>query len=491
MWVTDAQVKTMRKQIQNDENLTHAAMKAGMDRKTARRYRDNQILPSHPRPERTWRTRPDPFEDHWPEILRQLEEAPGLDARTLFEDLVERVPGRYQENQLRTLQRRVREWRMKQGPDQPVRFPQEHRPGEAMQTDFTVCDELGVTIAGEPFAHMLCHPVLPYSNWEWASICHSESILSLRCGVQAALRELGAMPRYHQTDHSTAATHNLEDGREFNRAYADWMATIGMEPRTTQVGAKEQNGDVESLNGALKRRLEQQLLKRGSRDFATEDDYRLLIEATARKANAGRSRRLQLEREHLQPLKNAWYPEYQEEDVRVTPWSTVRIKFNTYSVPSRLIGFRVRARIYLDRIEIWSGGTKDLSFPRLAGRHGHQIDYRHVIHSLVRKPGAFARYRYQEDLFPSLVFRRAYDVLATRHVERIAEMQYIRLLQLAADVSQQAVEQFLAEKLEAGEPIVADEVAAAVKPRPPAPPQIPKFQADLRTYDRLLTGVRA
>src|SRR5205814_5892857 len=145
---------------------------------------------------------------------------------------------------------------------------------EAAQTDFTWMTELAITIAGQLFVHMLCVMVLPFSNWQWATVCLSESMAALRRGVQAALFQLGRVPEYHQTDNSTAATHRIPDGHEahvegrkrpFNDDYLALMRHFGMTPRTTEVGAKEQNGDVEAANGAFKRRLEQELLVRGSR----------------------------------------------------------------------------------------------------------------------------------------------------------------------------------------------------------------------------------
>lgn len=210
MAVTDAQVKRMRREIDKHGNLEHAALKAGIDRKTARMYRDRGDLPSQSAlGERGWRTRADPFEEVWPEMRGKLEAAPSLDAKTLFDELLERRPGEFEPGQLRTLQRKVKRWRALHGPEKEVYFSQEHRPGEAMQTDFTNCNELGVTIAGDEFLHLLCHSVLPYSNWEWATICFSESMPAMRAGVQAALQHLGGRPRFHQTDHSTAATHAI------------------------------------------------------------------------------------------------------------------------------------------------------------------------------------------------------------------------------------------------------------------------------------------
>ncbi len=264
-----------------------AGLKAGMGRKAAARYIKAGKLPSDLERPRDWRTRSDPFEDVWPEIKQRLVDAAELEAKTLFEDLLEREPERFAPGQLRTLQRRVKQWRAQEGPDKTVFFAQLHRPGEAAQTDFTWATELGITIGGELFEHMLCHFVLPYSNWEAVTVCHSESMLALKRGIQEAVFQLGRVPTYHQTDHSTAATHNIPTRKEgtedrasgsdkprgFNEDYLALMRHLGMTPRTIQVGEKEQNGDVEALNGALKRRMAQQLLLRGSKDFENLAQY--------------------------------------------------------------------------------------------------------------------------------------------------------------------------------------------------------------------------
>jgi len=135
-------------------------------------------------------------------------------------------------------------------------------------------NSLAITIAGQPYEHLLCHCVLPYSNWSWGTPCLSESMAALKKGVQAALFRLGRKPVFHQTDNSTAATHRLDTGkRDFNEEYLEVMQHFGMKPRTIQVGKKEQNGDVEACNGAAKRYIDQQLMLRGSRDFDSHDEY--------------------------------------------------------------------------------------------------------------------------------------------------------------------------------------------------------------------------
>jgi hypothetical protein len=233
-----------------------AALRADMDRKTARKYLAADKLPSELKEPRTWRTRADPFDEDWPYVLEMIEDAPDLEAVALFEHLVERQPGKYQEGQVRTFQRRLKRWRAESGPPKLLFFAQAHRPGEAMQTDFTRANVLEVSIAGEPFDHMLCHPVLPYSNWEWVTVCHSKSMVALRSGVQDALFELERVPEFHQTDNSTAATHDLRSGkRGFNQEDLDLMKHFDMTPRTTGVDEKEQNGDLEALHGVFKRRV--------------------------------------------------------------------------------------------------------------------------------------------------------------------------------------------------------------------------------------------
>lgn len=468
-----------------------ASARAGMDRKTARKYVKEGKFPSELEQARTWRTREDPFEEQWEGLAERLKEAPELEAKTLFEELCAREPGRYKPGQLRTLQRRVRQWRAQQGPEKQVFFAQEHRPGEAMQTDFTWANELGVTVGGQPFAHLLCHPVLPYSNWEWATVCHSESMAAIKRGVQAAVFRLGKVPRYHQTDNSTSATHDLRNGkRGFNAEYLSLMKHLGMEPRTIEVGKKEQNGDVEALNGALKRRLLQHLLMRGSRDFESAGAYESWVQGVLEKANRLRGAKVEEELATMRPLSVQRLVEYSELEVVVTAWSTIRVQNNTYSVPSRLVGQRVRVRMYDDRLEVLHGGKPQLVVDKLVGRNGHRINYRHIIWSLVQKPGAFAQYRYREDLFPSLVFRRAYDELQRVHAGRAADVEYLRILHLAASTLEAQVEQVLARLLAEGGLRGAEQVKALVAPARPEVPELAQPEVDLSSYDALLVEQR-
>lgn len=488
MRTTDAQVRKLMEEIAKHGKVGLASMKAGMDRKTGSKYARLGKLPSKTRKERQWRTRADPFKDDWPDVEARLQDASELQAKALYEDLMEQKPDRFSPGQLRTFQRRVRRWRALSGPPKEVFFPQEHRPGEAMQTDFWVANELGITIAGEPFPHMLCHPVLPYSNWEHATVCFSESMAAIKHGVQEAVFRLGRVTEFHQTDNSTAATHDLRNGkRGFNEDYKAFMDHLGMKPRTIVVGESQQNGDVEALHNALRNRLVQHLLLRGSRDFDSVAEYEQWLQGVIAKANAMRMQKVREELAVMRPLQVSRLPEYDEVDVGVTIWSTIRVKYNTYSVPSRLVGERVRVRVYDERLEVYYGGVHQDTVERLRGRHHHRIDYRHVIWSLVKKPHAFARYRYKEDLFPTATFRRAYESLTGALSERLADIEYLRILHLAASTMESEVEAAITLLMDEGIVVREELVKALVAPGRPEVPQLPVPVVDLGEYDTLLS----
>ena len=328
-----------------------ASMMSGMDRKTGRKYRRSGKLPSDSKPkERTYRTREDPFTDDWEIVVEMLKEAPALEGKALFEWLLERNPEKYTPGQVRTFQRRLKAWRATEGLPKEVFFGQEHRPGEAMQGDGTWATSLGITINGEPFAHLYYHVVLPYSNWEGVVVCRSESQMAMRRGIQAALFQLGKVPEFFQTDNLSAATHDLtdEEGRAFNEDYRQFIEHFGMKPRKIAVGQSNQDGDVEALNGALKRNLEQHLLLRGSRDFESVESYEQWVQDVVDRTNHLRRKKVAEELAAMRDLKVSRLREYKEEECRVTSGSTIRILHNTYSVPSQLVGEKVKVHVYDD-----------------------------------------------------------------------------------------------------------------------------------------------
>ena len=490
MTVQDAQVRKLMVEMNKHGRVGLAAMRSGMDRKTARKYLALGGMPSAQKPLRHYRTRSDPFDGDWDWLVAQVKDHPALEAKILFEALQRRRPKHYQEGQLRTLQRRLKRWRAEHGPERRVFFAQLHRPGEALQLDFTRTGELGVTIAGEVFEHLLCHVVLPYSNWQAVTVCLSESFLALKRGLQDAVFRIGRIPVYAQTDNSTSATHKLPDGkRGFNEDYLDFMTHLGMTPRTTAVGEKEQNGDVESANGAFKRRLRQEFMLRGSTDFESVEVYEVWLQKVVRHLNNGRADRFAEDCAAMREVRAARLAEFVETFVLVTSWCTIRVNRCAYSVPARLIGETVRVRAFERRLEVYYADRLQLTIERAVGRHAHRINYRHIIWSLVQKPGAFARYRYREDLFPSITFRRAYDAIHDREAGAKGDLQYLRLLHLAAATIEADVEQALADILDAGACPDVDMVKSLLGAVKVEVPEMDAFDADLKVFDELLVEV--
>ena len=499
MRTTVEQVLKLRRERARGLTIEQAAMKAGMHRNTASKHLRRGELPT-PSPERSWRTRSDPFDADWPQMEEMLTKAPGLEAKTLFGYLQEQRPGVYEAGQVRTFQRRVKRWRATKGPEKEIFFPQAHRAGEAAQTDFTWATELGITIRGEFYDHMLCVTVLPYSLWQWATPCQSESMVALREGVQNAFFRLGAVPTHHQTDNSTAATHEIggvaaaidadantgkKDGRAFNSEYLELMAHLSMKPRTTGIGEKEQNGSIEATNGALKSALEQHLLLRGSRDFLSRGEYATWLGGVLEKRNAQRGARLKEEIDAMRPLGVRRLPAYAVVDVRVGSGSTIRVKSHTYSVPSRLIGEMVRVRIFEERIAVYLGGALMAQRERVRGKGAHNVAWRDVVGWMVRKPGALRRYRYRDALFPSAVFRRAYERLDESLATWPADTNYLQVLLLARDTSASDVELVLEELEAAGELARFERVRELLPDERPAPPEITIDDVELGSYDGL------
>lgn len=286
--VSDRQVARLWRLARTELTLELAAAKAGMDAKTARKYLRDRRLPSEMKQKHDWRTRPDPFAEVWDEIRERLEIEPGLQAKTLFEHLQQREPGRFTDGQVRTLQRRIRQWRATDGPAKEVFFAQQHQPVELCQSDFTHCRELGITIAGEAFPHLVYHFVLSYSNWETGSICYSESFESLSEGLQHALWELGGVPREHRSDRMSAAVNNLTDRGEFTRAYQALLQHYRLAGQKIQAGRANENGDVEQRHYRFKQAVTQALMMRGSRDFASITAYEEFLRKLFARLNAGR-----------------------------------------------------------------------------------------------------------------------------------------------------------------------------------------------------------
>jgi hypothetical protein len=490
--VTDNQVRKLMKYLQEKRTLGVAAAKSGMDEKTARKYRDLGNLPGEIKAarNRTWRTREDPFAEVWEMVKSFLGNNPGLEAKTLFEHLQRQHPGRYPDSQIRTFQRRVKSWRAQEGPAREVFFPQIHKPGRLSQSDFTHMGSLWITIGWEPFDHLLYHFVLTYSNWETGTICFSESFESLSEGLQHALWKLGGVPDMHQTDRLSTAVNKPENPEEFTQRYQGLLSHYRLTGRKTQPASPNENGDVEQRHHRFKRALDQALMLRGSRNFATRKEYEIFLEGLFAQLNSNRHDRFKEELAVLRSLPAKQLSASTKLTVGVGPSSTIRVKHNVYSVHSRLIREKVTVRLYAERLEIWHGQSHIENIPRLRGSGNHHIQYRHIIDWLVRKPGAFENYRYRSDLFPTSRFRIAYDELKRHHAVTKASKEYLLVLKLAAKESESAVDDALRFLFDRNRPISAETVERLVlsgqKPVPVTDVRISAVV--LHAYDCLLGG---
>lgn len=486
--VTDEQVRMLMTLIPKEKSLALAAAKAGMNEKTARKYRDSESLPSQCVPKHDWRTREDPFVENWPWVADQLRINDGLEAKTLFEALQRDFPGRYQDGQLRTLQRRIKIWRATKGPGREVIFPQVHHPGDLSASDFTRMNDLAITIAGLPFEHMIYHFVLTYSNWETGTVCFSESFESFSTGLQNALWQLGGVPKRHRTDRLSAAVHKPSHPEEFTQDYQALQNHYNLAGCKIQARCPNENGDVEQSHHRFKRALDQALMLRGSRDFLTRADYEAFLQQLFDQLNRNRTQRLSEELTLLRSLPLRRLNDMRKRKVKVGRSSTIHILHNTYSVHSRLIGETVEIRIGADHLEVWYAQKQVERLPRLRGDQKHHINYRHIIDSLVRKPGAFENYRYRNSLFPTSQFRMAYDRLAAEHSAGKAAKDYLKILHLAATESETVVDHALRFLIHGEKTIDPKAVLELVRQDADLPQvtDVTVADVDLAAYDALL-----
>jgi hypothetical protein len=320
-----------------------------------------------------------------------------------------------------------------------------------------------ITINKQPFNHLIYHFTLTYSNWETGMPCASESFESLSDGLQSALWKLGGVPEEHLTDRLSAAVNNLHDKQEFTDRYEALLRHYKLSGRKTQPASPHENGDVEQRNYRLKRAVEQALLLRGSRDFESRKDYNQFLGKLFDKMNACRKKRFE---EEIAVLKRLPLERFQSSKrlnaISVSKYSTIRINHNVYSVNSRLIGEKVTVYLHSENLEVFYGNKCVDVLPRLYGENKHKINYRHIIDWLIRKPGAFANYRYQEEMFPSFFFRSYYDYLQRQHSTGKAVKEYLKVLRLAAKTSEDIVDKALQYWSFCDEIHTADEIEAWV-----------------------------
>jgi transposase InsO family protein len=489
--VSDKQYWRLMKLLNTGKTLGRAAAVAGMDEKTARKYRHLGKPPSQVRQSRQYRTRADAFADVWDEIVPFLESEPEVEATTLLDYLSERYPHRFSDSQLRTLQRRVKTWRAVHGAPKEVFFEQRHLPGFQAQSDFTCFNELNVTINRQPFPHLFYHFCLTYSNWETGNICFSESFEAFAEGLQNALWALGKVPAEHRTDNLTAAVVKVGRRDELTAGYTALLAHYGLRASHTNPASPNENGDVEQSHRRFKSAVRQSLILRGSRDFSSRQEYAAFLSAVITKRNNRRTDKLAEDLAVMNDLPERRLTDATALKVRVSRNSTIWVKSKLYSVPSQLIGEWVQVELYAERLEVRYNDVLIEQMERVRGTGNGAINYRHIIQSLVRKPGAFERFRHREQLFPRFIFRVAYDRLRETMPAR-ADQEYLRILEMAALTGEEPVAAALDELFEKGLEISAASVAARFNGESglfiePIREVLP-VKVELADYDRLLSG---
>lgn len=469
-----------------------SAAKAGFSTASAYRFEDDPRLPSQKAAPRG-RRRPDPLAPYWDvEIVPILERAPGIRVIGVLDELRRRHPD-LSPNIRRTLERRIHAWRALHGGEQDVIFRQEHEPGRMGLSDFTDTRGLGITVSGQPLDHRLYHFRLAFSGFEHAHVVlGGESFVALAEGLQNALWALGGVPKEHRSDSLSAAFRNLDAQAQddLTERYAALMRHYGMEPSRNTAGIAHENGAIESAHGHLKAALEDGLLLRGTRDFAGLDAYRAFVDEIVGRRNANNRKRIVLEKEALAPLPQRRTADFEEKVIPVTSSGGFILRRVFYTVPSRLIGHRLRVRIYDDRLECFLGATPVARLrrgqPMSNHKGGHVVDYRHVIHALRRKPMALANLVYRDQLFPRPAYARAFEALRERWDDRRACKVTVELLALAHERACEAeLADAIGADLDAGGLPELALLRARFRPGETPVPSVTVELAPLATYDEL------
>ena len=440
--------------------------------------------------------RRDPLAEVWAsELEPMLRREPRLKPTTLFEYLQEAHPGEY-DKVLRTLQRRVREWKALHGPEPEVMFMLRHEPGVMGLSDFTKLKGMDITINSKPFEHLIYHYRLAYSGWQYAQIIEGgESFVALSEGLQNALAASGGAPKEHRTDSLSAAYRNSGGHRtkELTRFYDDLCEHYRMVPTRNNKGKANENGSVESPHGHLKNRIKQAIYLRGSADFASIADYQAVIDQAAAGLNRQCEAKYEAEKALLQPLPKRRVADYEILSAKVSCHSTIEIRCILYSVPSRLIGQQVEIHLYHDRLVGYFARQQvfELRRVRIAGkgrRRGRCINYRHLIGGLRKKPRAFLFCKWQSDLLPTAEFRQLWQQLKAQFERDQAAGLMVEALYISATYDQeQAVADYMTDALAKNQLTLARLQQQFIPSAVAALPPIATQQHSLDSYDQLLS----
>jgi hypothetical protein len=478
--------------IRPTHNTTVAAAKASFSTATGYRIEADPRLPSQKKEPRG-RRRSDPLANVWDtEIVPILKAAPGIRAIAVLEEIRRRHP-EIGPGIRRTLERRMRAWRALVGPEQDVIFRQQHEPGRLGLSDFTDTNVLGVKVAGVLLDHRLYHFRLAFSGFAHAQVVlGGESFVALAEGLQNALWALGGAPLEHRSDSLSAAFRNLDrDAKaDLTQRYEGLVRHYDMTPSRNNPGVAHENGSIESPHGHLKKALEDALLLRGSRDFDDLDAYRRFVDEIVGRRNAHNRKRIELERVQLSALPKRRTVDYEEKIATVTSSGGFILGRVFYTAPSRLIGHRLRVRLYDERLDCFLGSTPILTLrrgrPVSDTKGGHVIDYRHVIHALRKKPMALLNLVYRDQLFPRLAYRKAFEAMCAEIGDKRACKVTVELLALAHDRACEAeLAQIIDADLDAGRLPDLASLSERFGPGPESVPVIAVQLVPLTTYDEL------
>jgi hypothetical protein len=473
-------------------NQAKAAYVAEISERTGQRIEAGKYQPNRGKVADRRNTQ-DPLGEVWDKELEpMLKQEPRLKPMTLFEYLQDTYPGRYSQV-LRTIQRRVQTWKALHGPSPEVMFELRHEAGMMGISDFTQLKGMEITIAGKPFEHLLYHYRLAYSGWQYAQIIQGgESFIALAEGLQNALTACGGVPKQHRTDSLSAAYRNLGGNKSLTRLYDELCDHYRMQPTRNNTGVAHENGAIESPHGHLKNRIKQAVYLRGSNDFSSLEEYRLLIEAAVAKLNQQCQQKYEQEKLHLQSLPKYRIPDYEILSACVSSRSTIEVRCILYTVPSRLIGRQLELHLYHDRILGYLGTQLVVELPRLRvtepdKRRGRCINYRHIIEGLRRKPRAFIYCTWQQDLLPTPAFRERWLELTDLFDLDTAAVLIVESLYIAATQNQEAaVADYLERELKAQTLSLKQLQQQFRQDCPQSFPQLTVTQHDLSSYDQLI-----
>jgi hypothetical protein len=490
--ITQQQVK-LYMSYRTKQSQVKAAAKAGISDRSARRIdKDEHQFQKIPR---QYCTRKDPlkglFEKH---LIPLLDKNPALQPITLLDVLNDKEPGQFDHSHLRTLQRRVKRWRVKEGPEQEVIFLQRHIPGDMGISDYTWMNKLNITLNGNEFKHKVYHYRLVYSGWTYVQvILGGESFESLSSGLQNAFWRSGGVPVTHRTDSLSAAFKNHTQETLLTQRYEKLCKYYGVKPTRNNKGIAHENGAIESPNGHLKRKIEQQLLLRGSRDFIDLADYEEFINLIVAKINRQCKTRFDEEKPYLKTLPSRRTNDFSELHIKVSSSSTINVKRVTYTVPSRLIGSALLVHIYDDKLALFYGHELTLTLPRIYAQgpaRERSVNYKHVIHSLAKKPNAFRNSLLRDDLIPVGDFSLLWQQLTQDGLSDDDCRYMVGLLVLADNYDcEDALGRYVLNALENGKTASLKQCRDLFGPDKVELPLIISQQHNLNSYNCLMEGL--